>query len=177
MHQEQHQMSDTIRMLQDTFSDSITLSEPFRGEVAATVSTPKIVEVCRFLKETEGLKYNYLSDITGIDYYPDEPRFALCYHLLSLPHGHTLRLKAYWSEGDDPVPSITKIWRAANWEEREAYDMFGIEFSGHPDLRRLLMPEDWMGFPQRKDYPLGYETVRFSFNVDRIDSHKPYAEE
>ena len=168
-------MNDTIQKLQTRFGDSITPAQAFRGEVTTIVETAKIVDVCRFLKEE--LEFNYLSDITGIDYYPDEPRFALCYHLLSLPHGHTLRLKAFWSEGEDPVPSITKLWRAANWEEREAYDMFGIQFSGHPDLRRLLMPEDWMGFPQRKDYPLGYETVRFSFNVDRIDSHKPYAKE
>jgi NADH-quinone oxidoreductase subunit C len=92
-------------------------------------------------------------------------------------HNRRLRLKVLWSDGDPAVPSMTGDWPSANWEEREAYDMFGIQFAGHPDLRRVLMPADWEGHPQRKDYPLGYETVQFSFNFDEIDRHKPYAKQ
>jgi NADH-quinone oxidoreductase subunit C len=88
-----------------------------------------------------------------------------------------LRLKVWWSDGDDDVPSVSGIWQSAIWEEREAHDMFGIPFANHPDLRRLLMPDDWQGYPGRKDYPLGYETVQFSFNYDEVDKHKPYAKE
>jgi NADH dehydrogenase subunit C (EC 1.6.5.3) len=88
-----------------------------------------------------------------------------------------LRIKVYLS-GDDPrLPSVTSVWPSADWEEREAYDMMGIHFEGHPSLRRILMPADWEGHPQRKDYPLGYEQVQFSFNFDDIDRLKPYAKD
>ena len=167
--------TDVTQGLKDGFGDAITETENFRNELTLIVDTSKIEEVCRYLHDTEGLEFKFLSDITGVDYYPEEPRFALCYHMLSMTSGVQLRLKAYWSDGDDPVPSVTGIWQSANWEEREAHDMFGIGFSGHPDLRRLLMPDDWQGYPQRKDYPLGYETVQFSFNYDEINRHKPFA--
>ncbi len=112
-----------------------------------------------------------------MDYYPNEPRFALCYHLYSVYYMRRLRLKVYLP-GDDPrVPTVTTIFPAANWQEREAFDMMGIVFEGHPDLRRILMPRDWVGYPLRKDYPLGYEQVQFSFNYDEIQRQKPQAHE
>lgn len=166
-----------VEQLQEHFGEYITVPEPFRGEVTVIVSAEKIREVCQFLRDTAGLEYIFLSDIAGQDYYPKEPRFALNYHLLSMRFNRRLRLKVFWSDGDEPVPSVSELWPVANWEEREAYDMFGIEFKDHPDLRRLLMPDDWEGHPQRKDYPLGYETVQFSFNFDEVNRHKPYAEE
>jgi NADH-quinone oxidoreductase subunit C len=90
-------------------------------------------------------------------------------------HNRSLSLKIYLP-GDEPVaPSVTSVYPAANWQEREYYDLLGITFTNHPDLRRILMPEDWQGHPLRKDYPLGYETVQFSFNFDEIEEHKPYA--
>jgi NADH-quinone oxidoreductase subunit C len=135
------------------------------------------VDICRYLHATEGLDYKFLSDITAVDYHPQEPRFAVCYHLLSMRWNQRLRLRVWWSDGDDDVPSITGIWQSAIWEEREAHDMYGIPFDGHPDLRRLLMPDDWQGHPGRRDYPLGYETVQFSFNYDEVNKHKPYAKE
>jgi len=149
----------------------------FRGELTFVIAADHIVDVCQFLKETEGLEYNFLSDITAVDYYPDEPRFAVCYHLYSMLYNRRLRLKVPLS-GDNPhVPSIVSVWKSADWEEREAYDMMGIVFDGHPALRRILMPDDWEGYPQRKDYPLGYEQVQFSFNYNDIDRIKPYAKE
>jgi NADH-quinone oxidoreductase subunit C len=166
---------DVKQTLIDTFGDSIEGSEEFRGELTILVKAEKIVEVAQFCRDGEGLKFNLLSDIAGIDYYPDEPRFGLCYHLYSFAFNRRLRLKVLWSDGDAPVPSLTVLWPSANYEEREAYDMFGILFAGHPDLRRILMPDDWQGFPQRKDHPLGYETVQFSFNYDEIAKRKPFA--
>jgi NADH-quinone oxidoreductase subunit C len=156
----------------------------FRGEPTFIISDPsRIVEVCQFLRDAEGLEFKMLADIAGVDYYqrPEVEgqwgRFAANYHLLSVRWNERIRLKVFWNDGDDPIPTVSGVWKAANWEEREAYDMFGIEFGGHPDLRRLLMPDDWQGFPQRKDYPLGYETVQFSFNFDDISKHKPFAKE
>jgi len=174
---------DPVQVLQEKFGEAITVAPVFRGETTLIVSPEKIVDVCQYLKEAPGLEYIFLADISGVDYYrpenpePEPGRFALCYHLLSMRYSHRLRLKVYWSDGDEPVPSISGLWESANWEEREAYDMFGIPFKGHPDLRRLLMTPDWEGYPQRRDYPLGYETVQFSFNYEEIDKHKPYAKE
>lgn len=169
--------SDPLGTLKEHFGEAVRETLPFRGETTIIVDAQKIAEVGRFLHDTPGLEYKFLSDITGIDYYPEEPRFGLAYHLLCMRFNRRLRLKVYWSDGDEPVPSVTGIWKSANWEEREAYDMYGIEFSGHPDLRRILMAEDWEGFPGRKDYPLGYEVVQFSFNFDDVNKHKPYAKE
>jgi NADH-quinone oxidoreductase subunit C len=126
------------------------------------------------------LLYNFLSDISSVDYYPDynrPGRFGVCYHLYSMIYNRRIRLKVFVQEDEPVVPTLTVLWPAANWLEREIYDMMGIEFEGHPDLRRLLMPEDWNGHPARRDYPLGYETVMFSFNFDEINKHKPYAKE
>jgi NADH-quinone oxidoreductase subunit C len=154
----------------------------FRGEPTFIVEPAHIVQVCQFLKDEPGLEFKMLADMAGVDYYQQEfegrfGRLAVNYHLLSLRWNQRIRLKVFWSDGDAPVPSVSGLWAAANWEERETFDMFGIEFIGHPDLRRLLMPDDWQGFPQRRDYPLGYETVQFSFNYDEVHRHKPYAKE
>jgi NADH-quinone oxidoreductase subunit C len=168
---------DVTQALQDKFADAVSTTDNFRGEVTFNVDPAKIVDICRYLHATEGLDYKFLSDITAVDYHPQEPRFAVCYHLLSMRWNQRLRLRVWWSDGDDDVPSITGIWQSAIWEEREAHDMYGIPFDGHPDLRRLLMPDDWQGHPGRRDYPLGYETVQFSFNYDEVNKHKPYAKE
>ena len=128
-------------------------------------------------RDTDGLQYNFLSDVAGVDYYPAEPRFAVSYELYSMIHNTSLRLKVYLASDDLHVPSVTSVFPAANWSEREIYDLLGVVFDGHPDLRRILMPDGWDGHPLRKDYPLGYETVQFSFNYDEVDKHKPYARE
>jgi len=149
----------------------------YRGETTIVVDAAKIDQVCRFFRDTAGLEYNFLSDVTAVDYYPQEPRFAMCYHLYLMLHNRRIRLKAYLPGENPKLPTVTSVWLAANFQEREAFDMMGIMFEGHPDLRRILMPEDWEGHPLRKDYPLGYEPVQFSFNYEDINRLKPYAKE
>lgn len=126
-----------------------------RGELTLWIQPQKIVALCEFLKIAR--QYRYLSDITAVDWYPAEPRFEVVYHIYSHEHKQRLRLKAKIG-GDNPgIASVTSVWRAANWYERETFDLFGIQFHGHPDLRRILMPDDWQGHPLRKDYPVtGY---------------------
>jgi NADH-quinone oxidoreductase subunit C len=125
----------------------------------ATVYIPadKLVETCRALRDTPSLAFNAIIEITAADYLPHEPRFEVVYHLLSVPNRTRVRLKvrvAGHAAGDGVVPTVQGIWPGAAWPEREVWDMFGIVFSGHPDLRRLLMPDDWEGHPARKDYPV-----------------------
>src|SRR6185295_5211116 len=121
----------------------------------ATVYVPadKLVETCQALRDTPSLAFNVLVEVTAADYLPREPRFEVVYHLLSVPNRLRLRLKVRTSVGAS-VPTVQGVWRSAGWLERETWDMFGIVFDGHPDLRRLLMPEDWDGHPARKDYPV-----------------------
>jgi NADH-quinone oxidoreductase subunit C len=122
------------------------------GELTIEIAPEKIVEACRFLKEN--LKYERLSTVTAVDRYPAEPRFEVVYHLQSIARNERLRLKCRLPGENPKLDSVTGVWRAANWHEREAFDLFGIEFQGHPDLRRILMPDDWEGYPLRKDYPV-----------------------
>jgi NADH-quinone oxidoreductase subunit C len=170
-------MLDPVDALRTAFPDAVEDTQEFRGEITVVIAADHIVDVCRYCHDTEGLDFNFLSDITGIDYYPQEPRFGIAYHLYSMLHNRSLRLKVCLA-GDEPlVTSVTSIYPTANWFEREIYDLLGVTFVDHPDLRRILMPEDWDGHPLRKDYPLGYETVQFSFNYDEVNEHKPYAKE
>ena len=126
----------------------------FRDQVTIRIFKDNILEACLFLRDTPELEFDFLTDLTAVDYPVRPKRFDVVYHLYSMTRNHRLRLKAGVSEGES-IPSVVPVWKAANWEERECYDMFGIVFSGHPDLRRILLPEDWEGFPLRKDYPLG----------------------
>ena len=106
------------------------------------------------LRDRPDLRFNFLADITAVDLHPREPRFELVYVLVSIEHKHRLRMKVRLSGTDPHVATVSGVWPAANWLEREVWDLFGIAFDGHPDPRRLLMPEDWQGFPLRKDYPV-----------------------
>ena len=117
------------------------------------VPSDRLVETCRALRDTPGLGFNVLAEVTAADYLPQVPRFEVVYHLLSIPNRARLRLKVRVADGGT-VPTVQGIWPSAGWLEREVWDMFGVVFDGHPDLRRLLMPEDWEGHPQRKDYPV-----------------------
>ncbi len=168
---------DPVAQLQAALPGAIQEVQTFRGETTVVVEGGRIVDVCLHCRDTKGLEYNFLSDVTAIDYYPAEPRFALAYYLYSMTHNRSLRLKVYLPDDNPVVSSITDVYPAANWQEREAYDLMGINFAGHPDLRRILMPDDWDGHPLRKDYPLGYETVQFTFNFDDVEQFKPYAKE
>jgi NADH-quinone oxidoreductase subunit C len=170
------QAQDPLAALRTAFPDAVEEVVEFRGDNTIYITPEKIAEVAAYLRDTDGLRFNFLVDVVGVDYYPDAPRFAVVYHLYSMLYNMKIRLKVRVNE-DEPVPSVTPLFPGANWQEREVYDMFGIPFSDHPDLRRILMPPDWDGYPQRKDYPLGYETVQFSFNFDEIEKNKPYAKE
>ena len=122
------------------------------GQDIVWIDPPRIVEACRHLKEEQ--RYTRLSFITAVDWYPTEPRFEVVYNLHSLDRNHYLRLKARLTGADGEIDSVSGVWRAANWYEREVFDLFGIRFRHHPDLRRIMMPEGWQGHPLRKDYPL-----------------------
>ena len=134
------------------------MSEAF-GELTLVIPREQIVEACAFLKTSPDFAFNFLADLCGADRGPEEePRFEVNYHLFSTTKYHRLRLKVLLNEEDPHVPTVTAVWRTANWHERETYDMFGVIFDGHPDLRRILLPDDWQGHALRKDFPLrGYE--------------------
>jgi len=121
----------------------------------ATIYVPRdrLVDTCRALRDAPSLRFAALVEVTAADYVPRSPRFEVVYHLLSIANRLRLRLKVRAGEAD-PVPTVQGVWPSAGWLEREVWDMFGVVFDGHPDLRRLLMPEDWEGHPQRKDYPV-----------------------
>jgi NADH-quinone oxidoreductase subunit C len=124
------------------------------GDWTLIVDRPRLPEVALWLRDTPGAEFDFCSDVTATDWPPRaEGRFDVIYCLYSTRHRHRVRVKLKVAE-HQPVPSVTDIWPAANWLEREVYDMFGVNFTGHPDRRRILMPDDWQGFPQRKDYPL-----------------------
>jgi len=129
------------------------------GEVTAIVPREHIVEVCSHLKTAPETRIDFLADLCGADRGPEEePRFEVNYHLFSTTKHHRLRLKVLLNEDDAHVPTVTGIWRTANWHERETFDLFGVFFDSHPDLRRILLPDDWQGYALRKDFPLrGYE--------------------
>ncbi|WP_028747942.1 NADH-quinone oxidoreductase subunit C [Rhizobium mesoamericanum] len=140
----------------ERFEEQIEDFGTMHGIDVFAVQPAMIVEFCRFLKEHPALQFNFLSDICGVDHYPEVPRFEAVYHLYSLPNRWRVRIKC-WLDDPPVVPSVTGVWRTANWHEREAWDMYGIRFDGHPDLRRIYMWEGFEGFPQRKDFPLrGY---------------------
>jgi NADH-quinone oxidoreductase subunit C len=137
----------------EAFDSSAVVSGKFdRGELTLEIAPEKIVSVCGFLKYD--LKFVRLSTVTGLDLYPAEPRFAVVYHLLSLEGNEKLRLKCFLPSADPRIDSVTEVWRSANWYERETFDLFGVRFRNHPDLRRIMLPEDWEGHPLRKDYTI-----------------------
>jgi NADH-quinone oxidoreductase subunit C len=144
-----------LDILTQKFPDAVAERKTWKDERTAVVLREKLVEVCLFLRDDPRLSFNTIIDICGVDYLGEEPRYEVVYHLLSIPSARRIRLKVRVA-GDDPrVPSVTSVWAGAEWPEREIYDMFGVAFEGHPDLRRILMPDDWQGHPLRKDYPLG----------------------
>lgn len=201
-----------VEQLQQHFAEGVVNVREFRGETTVIVTPAALPNIMQYLRDTAGLIYNYLSDISAVDYWepyggygerhetyggdnaalyspdPTKPgsetqsghierpeRFAVSYHIYSLLYNRRLRIKVFVNEDEPVVPTVTNVWPAANWLEREINDMMGIRFEGHPDMRRLLMPDDWQGHPHRRDYPLGYETIQFSFNVEDILKHKPFA--
>lgn len=145
-------------------------------ELTLFVEGSRLVDVLTALRNEFG--FDVLLDLTAVDYWPQtEPRFHLVYELESLATNQDVRVRVPLDGSSPSVRTATALYPNANWYEREVWDMFGVRFEGHPDLRRLLMPSDWEGHPLRKDYPLGYEEVAFTFNREDIDRRKPYAKE
>jgi NADH-quinone oxidoreductase subunit C len=150
--------------------------EEFRDEVHVFINSGQIADALAFLRDEH--QFSLLSALTAVDYWPEEnPRFHVIYQLTSLTQNLSIQLRVPVNGNQPKVPTATRVFESANWRERELLDMFGIEFDGHPDPRRILMPEDWEGHPLRKDYPLGYEEPQFTFNFEEIDLRKPYAKE
>src|SRR5688572_18464399 len=162
-----------LKDLQEKFSAT---HEEFRNELHCFVKPEQIVDALTLLRDVH--HFELLSALTAVDYYPKtSPRFHVIYQLTSLEKNAAIQLRVPVN-GDNPkVPTSTRVYDTCNWRERELLDMFGIEFEGHPDPRRILMPEGTEGHPLRKDFPLGYEEPQFTFNFDEIDLGKPYAKE
>jgi NADH-quinone oxidoreductase subunit C len=147
----------------------------FRGDISLVIPADNIVAVC---KQVQDLGFELLSALTAVDYWPKEdPRFHVIYQFTSTANNLVLTIRVPVQGINPSLPTVSHLYRNANWRERELWDMFGIKFPGHPDLRRILMPADWEGHPLRKDYPLGYEEPQFTFNYEEINLRKPYAKE
>ena len=144
---------DLAKQLKTKFGDVLSEPAEFRGEITIKLANAeRIAEVCEFARKELG--FDYLVDISSLDNYGEDPRWTLAYHLRGLANGCELRVKADVSEEKSELPTVIGVWRTANWHEREIYDMMGIRFRGHPDLRRILMWEGYPYFPLRKDFPL-----------------------
>lgn len=145
----------------------------YRGETTIVVPRELLVATAARCREDAALQYNLLSDATCLDRYPTEPRFELNYHLVSIPRAEKVRLRVKLSGNDAVVDSLVSVWLGAGWLEREMFDLFGIQFTGHPDLRRILLPDDWKGFPLRRDYPVeGFRDVPGTGEIFRKSSSK-----
>ncbi len=139
--------------LREFDAEAVEDARTFRGEVTVYIRPAQFIRTCEFLRDESDLKFSFLADVTALDLYPQEPRFEVVYHLLSLQNTQRLRLKVRVG-GDDPhAVSAFSVWPSANAFEREVFDLFGIRFDGHPFLRRMLLPDEWEGYPLRKDYP------------------------
>ena len=156
------------------FGDRILDTHDRLGDVTAIVARDAILDICNWLRTDDKMAFDMLSDLTAVDYLHRVPRFEVVYHLYSLRHGHRLRLRVPVEEGDEVVPSITSVWKSANWAEREVWDMFGIRFEGHPDLRRILMYEEFEGHPLRKDYPIQKSQPRMDLRRKERDAVEEY---
>jgi len=150
-----------VQVIAERFPAAVISSHAWRGDDTVVLEREYLVEVCRFLKHDPEMAFNLPVDVCGVDYLGHrEPRFEVVYHLYSVTHRHRVRLKVQVPEDDCEVPSVISVWRGVDWFEREAWDMYGVRFAGHPDLRRILMYEEFEGHPLRKDYPQrGYQPL------------------
>ena len=164
-----------IKKISKAYPEAIEEEVEFRGEKTLFIKKEDVKNVCQLLQEDEELQYNFLTDIVADDMLPDFPRFAVSYQLNSLDNNHRIRLRTRVEDPEEGPDTVGTIWPIATWLEMEVWDLMGIRFKDNGSLRRLFLPEDWQGHPLRKDYPLGYEEVQFSFNFDEIDAKKPHA--
>jgi NADH-quinone oxidoreductase subunit C len=148
-------MKQAVALLEEKFPEEVVEVVEFRGDTTIEVKPERIVEIMTALRDGHYTGFKYLSMIAGMDYSPASPRFGVVYNLYSHKHHNRITLKTRLADDLAPaIDSVAQVWSTAIWHEREAFDMMGIRFNGHPDLKRILMPEDWVGHPQRKDYPL-----------------------
>ena len=154
----------TAQELREAIPDSILATEFHRGRAALVAEPGRIRPVLEMLKDKG---YTFLASLHGVDYYPEEPRLGVLYELLDMNRVDRISVKARVSTSEPRIASVVDLWAGANFPEREVYDMFGVVFEGHPDLRRILMPEDYEGYPQRRDFPVGGEPVLFTFNEEQ----------
>jgi len=155
--------------LNDALGDAVVGTAHAHGQATIEVRPEPILGVLRWLRDTPGQEYRFCVSVHGVDYLPQTPRFAVHYQLLNMPRVERICVKAVLEEPEDPeqlptLDSSVGLFPTADFQEREVYDFFGIEFRGHPDLRRIFMPEDYVGWPQRRDFPLGGEPVLFTHN-------------
>ena len=149
-----------VRAIAARFPDAVVSSHALHGDDTVVLKREYLVEVCRFLRDDPEMDFKMPVDVCGVDYLPRTPRFEVVYHLFSLRKRQRIRLKVALHEGDLEVPSVIGVWPGVDWFEREAWDMYGIRFAGHPDLRRILLYEEFEGHPLRKDYPQrGYQPL------------------
>jgi len=146
--------SPAVTRLVERFGEAVLQTHAGCGDHTVIVDQRRIVEIIGFLKTEPGLEFDVLMDLCGVDYLPRQPRFEVVYHLYSLTKNHRLRVKVQLDGPEPEVDSITSLYKGANWFEREVWDMFGIKFAGHPDLRRILMYDQFEGYPLRRDYPV-----------------------
>lgn len=166
-----------LSTLRERFPQAVLASDEFRSALSVTLRPEDYFAVARWLRDEPGLAYTFLENLCAVDYLNRRPRFEVVVHLVSMQHLHRVCLKVAAPEADPTVDSLTPLFITANYQEREAFDLMGINFTGHPSLTRILMPDDWIGHPQRKDHPLVEEEVAFTFNQERIYAQKPFAKE
>jgi NADH-quinone oxidoreductase subunit C len=154
----------TAQELRDKDNESILDTEFHRGRAVLVANPERIKPVLEHL-QTKG--YTFLASLHGVDYYPDEPRLGVLYELLDMQRVDRISVKARVHTNNPRIPSAVDLFPGADFPEREVYDMFGVQFEGHPDMRRILMPEDYEGFPQRRDFPVGGEPVLFTYNEEQ----------
>ncbi len=146
--------SKVLAALQSRFGNLVLSTHSFCGDDTAVIDRKALREIAQFLRDDAAMDFNFLMDLTAVDYPKDEARFEVVYHFYSLKHNHRVRIKARVAEADPTIDSLTDLWPSANWYEREVWDMFGVKFNGHPNLKRILMYEEFAGHPLRKDYPI-----------------------
>ena len=171
------QDEQVVQKIEQAFPDAIEEVVDFRDERTIVIALDQVKPICQFLRDDPDLQYNFLSDVVADDLLPDFPRFAVSYHLYSIPKNHRLRLRTLVEDPDEGPETVGDIWNVGTWLEMEVWDLMGVRFQNNGSLRRLFLPEDWQGHPLRKDYPLGYEEVQFSFNWQEINKKKPYAKD
>ena len=162
-------LEQAVNAIKDRFDARVEYSY---DEYTLFIQPERFVAVATVLRDEFG--FNMLMDVTAVDYYPAEtPRFHVVYQLYSMPHNLRVQIRAALDQETPQIDTVEGVYPSANWREREVYDLFGIDFKNHSDMRRMVMPNDWVGHPLRKDYPLGHEETQFTFNFDEIMKNKP----